>query len=149
MEDGHSYRVGRLAVAVGRELGHEPSADLLELEYAALMHDIGQLSLPDPIPGGATVLASPADQQRIAGPRARASSSRPGCWTGWPRSSAASASPGGARDPEPPIGSRIIRAANAFDDLVGGSADRDRTTAALERLRLDTAAEYDPGSWRR
>ena len=66
VEDGHSHRVGRLAVAIGRELGmSEP--DLLELEYAALMHDIGQLSLADPIPGGATVLASPEDQQRIAG----------------------------------------------------------------------------------
>jgi hypothetical protein len=51
VETGHSERVSRLAVAVGRELGiHEP--ELLELEYAALMHDIGQLSLHDPIPGG-------------------------------------------------------------------------------------------------
>ena len=39
----------------------------------------------------------------------------------------------------------IIRAANAFDDMVGGSTDRDRSTAALERLRLDTSAEYDAG----
>ena len=30
------------------------------------MHDIGQLSLTDPIPGGATVLVSPEDQRRIA-----------------------------------------------------------------------------------
>ena len=43
------------------------------------------------------------------------------------------------------MGSRIIRAANAFDDLVGGSTDRDRRGAALERLRLDTAYEYDAG----
>src|SRR5215469_15555567 len=43
VEPGHSERVSRLAVAIGRELGiHEP--ELLELEYAALMHDIGQLS---------------------------------------------------------------------------------------------------------
>ncbi len=50
VEDGHARRVGRLAVVVGRELGmSEP--ELLELEYAALMHDIGQLSLRDPIPG--------------------------------------------------------------------------------------------------
>ena len=49
VEGGHSRRVSMLAVAVGRELGmHEP--ELLELEYAALMHDIGQLSLRDPIP---------------------------------------------------------------------------------------------------
>jgi hypothetical protein len=34
--------------------------------------------------------------------------------------------------------------ADAFDDLVGGCADRDRTAAALQRLRLDTATEYDP-----
>jgi hypothetical protein len=143
VEDGHSHRVSRLAVAVGRELGmSEP--DLLQLEYAALMHDIGQLSLADPIPGGATVLASAEDQQRIAGLGASVIEQagvldrvaeivrcQPLPWRGGPA--------------EPPIGSRIIRAANAFDDLVGGSADRDRCTAALERLRLDTAAQYDPG----
>ena len=44
VETGHSRRVSRLAVSVGRGLGMaEP--DLLALEYAALMHDIGQLSL--------------------------------------------------------------------------------------------------------
>ena len=70
VEAGHSERVATLAVAVGRELGiHEPQ--LLELEYAALMHDIGQLSLHDPIPGGATVLVSRQDQQRIAEHRCR------------------------------------------------------------------------------
>jgi len=47
-------------------------------------------------------------------------------------------------DGEPPVGSRIIRAANAFDDLVGSSAETSRSAAALERLRLDTATEYDP-----
>jgi hypothetical protein len=142
VEDGHARRVGQLAVAVGRDLGMgEP--DLLELEYAALMHDIGQLSLRDPIPGGATVLASPEDQRRIAELGASVidqagvldgvadivrNQHRP--WRG----------PGG----EPPVGSRIIRAANAFDDLVGSSAETGRATAALERLRLDTATEYDP-----
>ena len=66
VETGHSRRVSELAVAMGRELGMTEEA-LLELEYAALMHDIGQLSLRDPIPGGATVLASPSEQRRIAG----------------------------------------------------------------------------------
>ncbi len=143
VEDGHAHRVGQLAVAVGRELGmSEP--DLLELEYAALMHDIGQLSLRDPIPGGATVLASPDDQRRIAELGA-AVIEEAGVLDrvaeivrcqGWPW-----------RGPqgEPPVGSRIIRAANAFDDLVGASVDTGRTTTALERLRLDTATEYDPG----
>ena len=53
--------------------------------------------------------------------------------------------PSWGHDPEPPIGSKIIRTANAFDDMVGGSADRDRTAAALERLRMDTDFEYDAG----
>jgi len=143
VESGHSRRVARLAVSVGRELGMaEP--DLLNLEYAALMHDIGQLSLLNPIPGGATVLVSPVDQNRIAELGAEvirqagvldpvAELVRCQCW------------PSHGHDPEPPVGSRIIRAANAFDDLVGGSVDRDRTAAALERLRMDTATEYDPG----
>ena len=143
VESGHSRRVAKLAVSVGRELGMaEP--DLLNLEYAALIHDIGQLSLLDPIPGGATVLVSASDQNRIAELGAEvirqagvldrvAELVRCQNW------------PSHGHDPEPPIGSKIIRAANAFDDLVGGSVDRDRTAAALERLRMDTAAEFDAG----
>ncbi len=64
-ESGHSRRVSQMAVAVGRELGMS-DAELRDLEYAALMHDIGQLSLAEPIPGGATVVAAPAEQRRIA-----------------------------------------------------------------------------------
>jgi hypothetical protein len=44
----------------------------------------------------------------------------------------------------PPLASRIIRAVNAFDDLVGSSADTGRAAAVVDRLRLDTSAEYDP-----
>ncbi len=81
VEAYHSRRVSRLAVAMGRELGMAEE-ELLELEYAALMHDIGQLSLGDPIPGGATVLASPAEQRRIAELGAEVIK-QTGYWTGW------------------------------------------------------------------
>ena len=144
VETGHSARVSRLSVAIGRELGM-PEPALLELEYAALMHDIGQLSLRDPIPGGATVLVAREEQRRIAEygaeiiqqarvldsvadiVRRQSDPSRPA-----------------DRGQEPPMSSRIIRAANAFDDLVGSSVEPSRAAAAVERLRLDTAAEYDP-----
>src|SRR6266700_723506 len=142
VESGHSRRVSRLALAIGRELGM-PEPDLLDLEYAALMHDIGQLSLVEPIPGGATLLVSPAEARRIAEFGAEVIRQ-----TGvldtvaelvrWQWLPAA----GGLRNP--PLGSRVIRAANAFDDLVGGSADRDRTAAAIDRLRLAANTEYDP-----
>jgi hypothetical protein len=141
VERGHSRRVSRLALAIGRELGM-PEPDLLNLEYAALMHDIGQLSLVEPIPGGATLLVSPAEARRIAEfgadvikqtgvLRTVADLVRWQWLPAW----------GGVRTP--PLGSKVIRVANAFDDLVGGSADRDRTAAAIDRLRLDADTEYD------
>jgi len=142
VEDGHARRVGQLAVAVGRDLGmNEP--ELLELEYAALMHDIGQLSLRDPIPGGATVLASRDDQQRIAELGANVIDEA-GVLPQVAELVRCQHRPWRGADGEPPVGSRIIRAANAFDDLVGSSAESSRSAAALERLRLDTATEYDP-----
>ncbi|KAB2343356.1 HD-GYP domain-containing protein [Actinomadura rudentiformis] len=156
VEAGHSRRVSRFAVSMGRELGM-CEEELLELEYAALMHDIGQLSLADPIPGGATVLASPTEQRRIAelgsevikqtGVLDRVAhivhlSSHPY------RTGHGETGNGAAAHVErpvpPPLASRIIKVANAYDDLVGDSGDRDRGAAVLERLRLDSASEYDP-----
>ncbi len=138
---GHSRRVSRLALAIGRELGM-PEPDLLNLEYAALMHDIGQLSLVEPIPGGATLLVSPADARRIAEFGAEVIRQ-----TGVLHTVAElvrfQSLPANGGSMTPPLGSRVIRAANAFDDLVGGSADRDRTAAAIARLKLDAGSEYD------
>jgi hypothetical protein len=160
VEAGHSERVSRLAVAIGRELGiHEPQ--LLELEYAALMHDIGQLSLHDPIPGGATVLVSRQDQQRIAELGADViqqaqvlgsvaeivrRQNEPYRDTESAANGHAASAPRSGPPPGPPLGSRIIKAANAFDDLVGSSLDPGRAAAAVQRLRLDTASEYDPAT---
>jgi len=45
---GHSRRVQKLALAIGREIGlSAPELDLLS--YAALFHDIGKLGIPDSI----------------------------------------------------------------------------------------------------
>jgi len=140
VEAGHSRRVSRLAVAVGRGLGMaEP--ELLDLEYAALMHDIGQLSLRDPIPGGATVLVSPADQDRIAEFGSDVIM-RAGVLDDVAELVRCQAWPARGHSPAPPLGSRIIKAANAFDDIVGSSTDRDRSAAAIDRMRLDPVG-YD------
>jgi hypothetical protein len=140
VEAGHSRRVSRLAVAIGRGLGMaEP--ELLALEYAALMHDIGQLSLRDPIPGGATVLVSPADQERIAELGADVIS-QAGVLDEVAQLVRCQAWPARGHDPAPPLGSKIMRAANAFDYMVGSSTDRDRSIAAIDRMRLDPV-RYD------
>ena len=43
-----------------------------------------------------------------------------------------------------PLAARIIKAVNAYDDLVGDSLESGRRLEALERLRLGMAYEYDP-----
>ena len=145
-ESGHSRRVSTAAVAVGRELGMS-DAELRDLEYAALMHDIGQLSLTEPIPGGATVVAAPADQRRIA--RLGADVIRQtGVLDGVASIVAQQAEPyRRAHDVgrlDVPLAARIIKAVNAYDDLVGDSYEIGRRLDALERLRLGMAYEYDP-----
>ncbi len=142
VEAGHSRRVSRLAVAIGRGLGlAEP--ELLALEYAALMHDIGQLSLRDPIPGGATLLVTPADRERIAELGAEVIREA-GVLDDVAELVRYQSRPAQGHDPVPPLGSMIIKAANAFDDMVGSSTDRNRSAAALEQMRLDPV-EYDAG----
>jgi hypothetical protein len=142
VEAGHSRRVSRLAVAVGRGLGlAEP--ELLALEYAALMHDIGQLSLRDPIPGGATLLVGPDDRERIAKLGAEVIGEA-GVLDDVAELVRYQSRPARGHDPAPPLGSMIIKAANAFDDMVGSSTDRNRAAAALERMRLDPV-DYDAG----
>ena len=145
-ESGHSRRVSELSVAVGRELGMS-DADLLDLEYAALMHDIGQLSLTEPIPGGATVVAAPTEQRRIAGLGAdviRQTGVLDGVATIVQRQAEPYRRAHEGMDVDVPLASRIIKAVNAYDDLVGESAETARRLDALERLRLGMAYEYDP-----
>ena len=145
VENGHSRRVSQLAMEMGRELGMGES-DLLELEYAALMHDIGQLSLREAIPGGATVLTAPEEQRRIAELGAEVIR-QTGVLDRVAEVVRRQADPhrdDTCADTTLPLASRIIKVANGYDDLVGGSPDRGRQAASLEHMRLDTAREYDP-----
>jgi hypothetical protein len=148
-EPEHAQRVCRLSLAIGRELSMSEPA-LLDLEYAALLHDIGQLSLTDPIPGGATVLLGAEQAGRIAALGAdvvrqtkvlgRAAEIIE-CQTR-SYSPPAPAAPAGADVVR--LSGSIIRVANAYDDLVGGSSEPDRQLAAVHRIRVGLATEYDP-----
>jgi len=145
-ETGHSRRVAALAVQVGEEMGMG-ERDLDDLEYAALMHDIGQLSLSEPIPGGATTMVSPLDQRQIAELGAeviRQAGVLDYVATIVERQSDPYRPRRGELDTDLPLESRIIKAVNAYDDLVGASLESDRKLQALERLALGTDREFDP-----
>jgi hypothetical protein len=146
VEEGHSSRVSQLSIAIGRELGLTEN-DLLELEYAALLHDIGQLSLIDPIPGGSTLVVAPVERRRVAELGADVIKTT-GVLDRVADIVARQADPYRRHRESPdhtlPIESRIIKAASAYDDLVGAHATADANADALERLRLGMAYEYDP-----
>ncbi|MGA4948972.1 HD-GYP domain-containing protein [Streptomyces lydicamycinicus] len=135
---GHARRVAALSRAVGRELGlNEPDLDVLE--HAALMHDIGQLALLDPVPDGATAPLPPAEQRRIAllgGAVVRQ--------TGVPAEVAVIVERQADPYREQPVTARIVRTVNAYDDLSGESAGPGVRLRALERLRLSTARDHEP-----
>ncbi|WP_329442519.1 HD domain-containing protein [Streptomyces sp. NBC_01426] len=135
---GHSLRVAALSCAVGRELGLS-ERELTVLEYAALMHDIGQLSLVDPVPAGATAGLPAAEARRIAGLGGEVARQ-----TGVPTEVAVVVERQADPYREQPVAARIVRAVNAYDDLCGASGHPGGSLAALERLRLGTGHDYQP-----
>lgn len=160
---GHAASVADLSVRIGSQLGLHTRA-LAELERAALLHDLGQAHLRRPMPGGATVLAAPGDQERIAAAGADIARA-----TGTLAREAdiidAQAVPYHhvvARGRDLPLGSRIVKVANAFDDLVsdaditrsasdtrtertdGELSQEERVESVMERLYLGLGHEYDP-----
>jgi hypothetical protein len=144
-ETGHASRVAALSIAMGHELGMS-ERDVLDLEYAALLHDIGQVSLTEPIPGGATVLAAPADQRRIAHDGAEIVL-QTGVLDNVALILEAQTTPyRQVRElgQDLPLSSRIIKVCNAYDDLTGEGADVARSNAAIERIHLGLGYEYDP-----
>ncbi|MBG0852608.1 HD domain-containing protein [Streptomyces spinoverrucosus] len=134
---GHARRVAALSRAVGRDLGlSEP--ELTVLEYAALMHDIGQLSLVDPVPAGATAGLPGAEQRRIAllgGAVVRQ--------TGVDAEVAVVVERQADPYPEQPRAARIVRAVNAYEEKARGTGPGGPLTA-LEELRLGAAGDYAP-----
>ncbi|NLU72029.1 metal-dependent phosphohydrolase [Streptomyces sp. HNM0575] len=135
---GHARRVAELSCAVGRELGLA-HPELTVLEYAALMHDIGQLSLVDPVASGATEGLDPELQRRIAllgGAVVRQ--------TGVASEVAVVVERQADPFREQPLTARIVRAVNAYEDMVAGKASMEGSLRALERLRLGSAHDYEP-----
>lgn len=142
---GHARRVALTSVELGRELGFT-ERDLTQLEYAALLHDLGQIALRVPIPGGATVLAAPSDQQRIADDGALIVR-RTGVLDDVAHVLQRQTTPyRQVREfgEDLPLAARIIKVVNAYDDLTGGSELAAAQAVALERIHLGLGYEYDP-----
>ncbi len=151
---GHSRRVSHLALLLGREVGLA-ERELLDLEYAALMHDIGQLSLREPNPSGATVHTPPTEQRQIAelgaevvrqtGVLDRVADIVAHQADPYDADAASPAREAGVAGEGPPLASRIVRVANAYDDLTGGASDPRCVAEAVHHIRRCDEHGYDPG----
>jgi hypothetical protein len=136
---GHSTRTADLAVAVAQELGLHPN-DVVELEYAALMHDVGRITLNEPAilragytdediaRWGAQIIAEAPYLEHVSALVEQ--QHRP------------YRSPGIEIDPDVPMASKIIKVASAYDQAqieMGYSP-----IEALERIHQGSAYEFDP-----
>ena len=142
---GHAQRVAELAVALAHRRGLT-QRQIDTIEYAALLHDLGQVVLDEPIPGGATVLAAPRDQERIAtgGVAIMRHSGVLEDAAGVLSMQAAQYRQVLEEDARIPIEARIVKLANAYEDLSGGSSDPAARSIAIERIHLGLGYEYDP-----
>ena len=156
-DPGHARRVCRLALAIGRDLDlTEP--ELLDLEYAALLHDIGQLSLADPLPGGATVLATPWVAAEVAARGAevirqtgvldrvaRVLEAQPLSYRAQLAVSEAEVGEDEAvGDESERRAAAILRVANDFEDLRTAEPGPSAHVRALSRIRRGIGDPYDP-----
>lgn len=141
--EGHAARVAAWSRRIGAEL-HMSDRELDELEDAARLHDIGQVSLAAPIPGGATIDVAPSDQRGIADEGARIVR-RTEVLDGV--ADIIEAQVVQFREVQEygesvPMSARIVKVCNAFEDLTRG--DDVLRDAAIERLTLGIGYEYDP-----
>jgi hypothetical protein len=137
--EGHGRRVADMSLAIARKLGLGPR-QITELEYAALLHDIGRVTLNEPsiLKAGFTdediarwgseiVAEAPYLEQVATLVREQHHPYR---------------RPGEERDLELPIESKIIRAASAFDHATTDLGFP--TLEAVEVLHRGAAYDFDP-----
>jgi NACalpha-BTF3-like transcription factor len=137
--DGHADRTTEMATSIAKEMGLGPS-QVDEVEYAALMHDIGRVSLSEPqilkmgytdddiARWSAEIIAESPYLERVADQvRHQYDSYR---------------KPGEQDDPEISMVSRIIKVSAAYDWKIHKSGMS--PLEALEGLHAGAAYEYDP-----
>jgi hypothetical protein len=141
-QQGHSGRVAALSVSIAKEMGiGDP--DLHEIEYAALLHDIGRVSLEDPEDSiGKT---SSSLQLALVG---AGIIEETGHFPSVARMVRDQHEPYRRRGEDVnrqlPPGGKIIKVASAYDDLTEPPGPGRMPWDALERLHLGMAYEFDP-----
>jgi response regulator RpfG family c-di-GMP phosphodiesterase len=150
---GHSLRVSRFAVLIGRALGL-PLETLKDVELAGVLHDIGKIGVPE------SILWKPAkltpEEHKIMSEHPVKSAQIIGELSGLVRAREfvlhhhefldGSGYPDGLKGDEIPLGARIILVADAYDAM---TTDRPYRKAighhkAIAELREKSGTQFDP-----
>lgn len=142
---GHVGRVVEISVQLGEVMGAD-KATLRQVRYTALLHDVGQLGLTERLEDGVTLHSSTEVQEEIA---------QGATWILQESDRLVDILPlvDQVRTPfrqsrefgeSIPLASRIVRVANAWDDITEGSRAPRSRQVALERLHLGLGYDYDP-----
>jgi diguanylate cyclase (GGDEF)-like protein len=149
----HSWKVAESCVAIARDLGWS-EADVELLQMAAILHDVGKVSIPDHILRKRKPLTDAEwDAVRESPARGAEMVSRiqglepivPWIRHGLERYDG-SGYPDGLSGEAIPPACRILHVADAFDAIISGRPYREPRSveAALEELRENSGTQFDP-----
>lgn len=150
---GHSLRVSRYALAIGRMLGFS-DAELKDLELAGILHDIGKIGVPEAILWKQGRLD--AEEQKIMSSHPLISAQMIGeieqfervrLWVKHHHEHLdGSGYPDGLAGEKIPIGSRIVLVADAYDAMTSDRPYRKSIgyTQATNELRKFSGKQFDP-----
>jgi len=138
---GHSLRVAELSIEIGSELGAGDTV-LQEIEYAALLHDIGRISLPDP--GDAARTTSALELALVGAEIVENTGHFPQVARMVRHQHEQYRRRGEDANSDLPLGAKVIKVASAYDDLTEPGGPGRTAWDALEKMHLGMAYEYDP-----
>ena len=125
---GHAQRVARLVVSMGDHLGLAPT-DITDLEMAALLHHLGQVTLDDPEVAGAP---APGEVASVTGGMLREIR---------PLAGAGEIVAGESDEPRRRLEVQVLRLASEYDDLT--VVDGTPSDVAIETLRSAPGFVYE------
>lgn len=137
--DGHSVGTAALATEIGKDMGCRPE-EVLQLEYAALLHDIGSITLNGP--DGDETRYSQADLATWGAEIVSQAHYLDDVARVVRQHHRAYRRPGEARDPAVPLASRIVKVAGTYDRSTRALGLD--SVEALELLHKGAAYDYDP-----
>lgn len=151
--EGHGERVARYVVDIAREM-RIPRSQILRMEYAALLADIGNVRVPyailskkgkltaeefEILKQHAVIGAEMVEQVRLLKDLAPLIRHHHECWDG-------SGYPDGLKGEEIPLGARILAVATAYDSMESKKSFHDKMDdkRAIEELKSNAGVKYDP-----